>query len=69
MPLIQAAIFFLLIWIVVSVPLAMLVGAMIKFGDSGKLSLERADRKLGTPREQDDATLHLPENAWLTSDA
>ena len=49
MPSPQAAIYFLLAWIFVSVPLALLVGAMIKFGADGKLTLEQNDRKLRTP--------------------
>jgi hypothetical protein len=48
MPSLQAAIYFLLVWTFVSIPLAMLVGAMIKFGADGKLLLEQSDRRLRT---------------------
>ena len=49
MPSPQTVIYFLLIWTFVSIPLAMLVGAMIKFGADGELPLDQIDRKLGTP--------------------
>jgi hypothetical protein len=52
MPSPQAVIYFLLVWILVSVPLAMLVCAMIKFGSDGKLSLAQQDRKLETPSRE-----------------
>ena len=52
MPSPRAVFYFLLIWTFVSIPLAMLVGAMIKFGADGKLPFHRFDRKLRTrPRE------------------
>jgi hypothetical protein len=49
MPSPQAAIYFLLIWTFISIPLAMLVGAMIRFGADGKLPFNRIDRKFRTP--------------------
>jgi hypothetical protein len=52
MPSSEAAIYFLLGWIFVSVPLAMLVGAMIKLGADGKLSFDRTDRKLRRPSRE-----------------
>jgi hypothetical protein len=45
MPSLQSTVSFLLFWTTVSVPLAMLVGAMIKFGAGEKLSLSQIDRK------------------------
>jgi len=52
MPSLQAAIYFLLVWTFVSIPLAMLVGAMIKFGADGKLPLAQSDRKLRAPSRE-----------------
>jgi hypothetical protein len=52
MPSPQAVIYFLLIWTFVSVPLAMLVGAVIKFGADDKLSFDQIDRKLQTPSRE-----------------
>jgi hypothetical protein len=51
MPSPQTVIYFLLIWTFVSIPLAMLVGAMIKFGADGKLPSDQIDRKLRTPQQ------------------
>jgi hypothetical protein len=48
MPSPQAAIYFLLLWTLASIPLAMLVGAMIKFGADGKVRFDQVDRKLRT---------------------
>jgi hypothetical protein len=62
MPSPQTVIYFLLIWTFVSIPLAMLVGAMIKFGADGTLPSDQIDRKLRTPQQ----TRHAPavaENA------
>ena len=52
MPSPQTVIYFLLIWTFVSIPLAMLVGAMIKFGADGKLPFDQIDRKLRTPSRE-----------------
>jgi hypothetical protein len=52
MPSPQTVIYFLLIWTFVSIPLAMLVGAMIKFGADGQLPFDRIDRKLRTPSRE-----------------
>jgi hypothetical protein len=49
MPSPQTVIYFLFIWTFVSVPLAMLVGAMIRFGADGNLRFDQIDRKLQTP--------------------
>jgi hypothetical protein len=50
MPSPQTVIYFLLVWTFVSIPLAMLLGAMIKFGADGEL--DQIDRKLWTPSRE-----------------
>lgn len=48
-PSFHAVICFLLIWTAVSVPLGLLLGAMIRFGARDGLPSDQIDRKLGTP--------------------
>jgi hypothetical protein len=48
-PSFQAVIYFLLIWTAVSIPLGMLLGAMIKFGAGERLPSDQTDRKFEAP--------------------
>jgi hypothetical protein len=48
-PSFQAVIYFLLIWTAVSIPLGMLLGAMIKFGAGDGLPSDQTDRKFEAP--------------------
>jgi hypothetical protein len=52
-PSFQAVIYFLLIWTAVSVPLGLLLGAMIRFGAGDGLPSDQIDRKIGTPLRRD----------------
>ena len=49
MPSFQAVIYFLLIWTAVSIPLGMLLGAMIKFGAGESRPSDQTDRKFEEP--------------------
>ncbi len=49
MPTFQAVVYFLLIWTAVSIPLGMLLGAMIKFGAGDGLPSDQTDRKFEAP--------------------
>jgi hypothetical protein len=48
----QVVIYFLLIWTFVSIPLALLVGAMIGFGADGKLPFDQTGQELRTPSRE-----------------
>jgi hypothetical protein len=48
-PSFQAVVYFLLIWTAVSIPLGMLVGAMIKFGAGESRPSDQTDRKFEAP--------------------
>ncbi len=65
MPSSQTVIFLLLLWTAVSLPLAMLVGAMIKFGARDGLPSDQSDRKFGTPARARRLDLAGVESDWL----
>jgi hypothetical protein len=48
-PSFQAVVYFLLIWTAVSIPLGLLLGAIIRFGAGDELPSDQIDREFGAP--------------------